>query len=119
MKRNKGEQQDLPRLAIGQANEWHTNHERVAEDTGQGQHRCAGISSVQQEHDEKKSAGYQEVLEDRLQIQFFKMNRTHGSEQQSLRQNQKNQIGQVANGFLSDQFGPARNKANQDQKDNG
>jgi hypothetical protein len=47
------------------------------------------------------------------------MNRTHGSEQQSLRQNQKNQIGQVANGFLSDQFGPARNEANQDQKDNG
>ena len=38
MQRNEGEQQDLTSLAISQANEGHTNHEGVAEDTGQRQH---------------------------------------------------------------------------------
>jgi hypothetical protein len=47
------------------------------------------------------------------------VHRTHGSEQQGLYQYQENQIGQIADGFLSNQFGVTRYKANQNQQYNG
>jgi hypothetical protein len=44
------------------------------------------------------------------------VNGTHGSEQQSRRENQEHQIGQISNSFLANQFEPSRKKADQNQQ---
>ena len=116
VQRNQGEQQHLPGLAIGQPDQRHTDHQGVAEDAGQRQHRGPAVSPVHPEHGGKQQTGHEEILRHRRKVQRLDAHLTHGAKQQRLREHQKHQVGQVAHRLGPHQPRTAGHHADADQE---